>query len=174
MTQHAEARDRVEAPLTTPTDLEADATRDLGGALTALLADVFALYLKTKNFHWHVSGPHFHDYHLMFDAQAGQLFAMTDPLAERSRKIGGMTLRSIGHVAKAFLKGAAGRTSASAGVCMMDESQGRLQLKPAGPVDRETRERALDQALDQSFPASDTPSMLRPHRKPAPDGAPPR
>lgn len=100
MTQHAEARDRVEAPLITPTDLEADATRDLGGALTALLADVFALYLKTKNFHWHVSGPHFHDYHLMFDAQAGQLFAMTDPLAERSRKIGGMTLRSIGHVAR--------------------------------------------------------------------------
>lgn len=100
MTHDAEARHRYEAPLITPTDLSPEATRDIGGALTALLADVFALYLKTKNFHWHVSGPHFPDYHLMFDSQAGQLFAMTDPLAERSRKIGGMTLRSIGHVGR--------------------------------------------------------------------------
>jgi len=91
---------RREAPLNTPTDLSADATRDLGGALNAVLADVFALYLKTKNFHWHVSGPHFHDYHLMLDDQADRLFAMTDPIAERIRKVGAPTLRSIGHIAR--------------------------------------------------------------------------
>jgi starvation-inducible DNA-binding protein len=91
---------RREAPLTTPTDLSTDATRDIGGAMNAILADVFALYLKTKNFHWHVSGPHFHDYHLMMDDQADQLFAMTDPIAERIRKVGAMTLRSIGHIAR--------------------------------------------------------------------------
>jgi starvation-inducible DNA-binding protein len=89
-----------EAPLITPTDLSADATRDIGGAMNAILVDVFALYLKTKNFHWHVSGPHFHDYHLMMDDQAEQLFAMTDPIAERIRKVGAMTLRSIGHIAR--------------------------------------------------------------------------
>jgi starvation-inducible DNA-binding protein len=86
--------------LATPTDLPADATRDISAALRALLADVFALYLKTKNFHWHMSGPHFRDYHLLLDEQGDQLFAMTDPIAERTRKIGGTTLRSIGHIAR--------------------------------------------------------------------------
>ncbi len=89
-----------EAPLATSTDLHPAATRDITGALNALLADVFALYLKTKNFHWHMSGPHFRDYHLLLDEQGEQIFAMTDPLAERVRKIGGMTLRSIGQIAK--------------------------------------------------------------------------
>ena len=88
------------APLHTPTDLGADATRDISGALNALLADIFALYLKTKNFHWHMSGPHFRDYHLLLDEQASQLYAMTDPTAERIRKVGGTTLRSIGHITR--------------------------------------------------------------------------
>src|SRR6266498_1283136 len=83
------------APLATPTDLSADAVRDISAALNALLADMFTLYLKTKNFHWHVSGPHFRDYHLLLDEQADQIFATTDPIAERVRKIGGTTLRSI-------------------------------------------------------------------------------
>ena len=87
-------------PLRTPSDLSREATRDISAALNGLLADVFALYLKTKNFHWHVSGPHFRDYHLMLDEQGDQLFAMTDPLAERVRKVGGTTLRSIGHIAR--------------------------------------------------------------------------
>jgi len=87
---------RREAPLLTPTDLKPAATRDITAALNAILADVYALYFKTKNFHWHLSGPHFRDYHLLFDEQAEQLFAMTDPLAERVRKIGGMTLHSMG------------------------------------------------------------------------------
>jgi starvation-inducible DNA-binding protein len=86
--------------LDTPTDLGANATKDIAGALNAILADTFALYLKTKNFHWHVSGPHFRDYHLMFDEQGAELFASTDPLAERVRKIGGNTLRSIGDVSR--------------------------------------------------------------------------
>ena len=85
--------------LSTPTDLSAEATRDVAGALNALLADMFALYLKTKNFHWHISGPHFRDFHLLLDEQADQIFATTDPIAERVRKIGGTTLRSIGQVA---------------------------------------------------------------------------
>ena len=85
--------------LATPTDLSADAVRDISGALNALLADMFALYVKTKNFHWHVSGPHFRDYHLLLDEQADQIFATTDPIAERVRKIGGTTLRSIGQIA---------------------------------------------------------------------------
>ena len=76
------------------------ATADIAGALNAILADVFALYLKTKNFHWHMSGPHFRDYHLLLDEQADQLYAMTDPIAERIRKLGGTTLRSIGHIAR--------------------------------------------------------------------------
>lgn len=88
------------APLATPTDLDRDATRDVAGSLNAILADVFALYLKTKNFHWHMSGPHFRDYHLLLDEQAAQIFAMTDPIAERIRKLGGATLRSIGHIAR--------------------------------------------------------------------------
>ena len=91
---------RRAAQLRTPSDLGADAKRDLSGALNLLLADVFALYLKTKNFHWHVSGPHFRDYHEMLDEQADQIYAMTDPVAERVRKIGGTTLRSISHIAK--------------------------------------------------------------------------
>lgn len=86
------------APLNTPTDLKPDATKDIAGALNAILADVFVLYLKTKNFHWHMSGPHFRDYHLLLDEQADQVFAMTDPIAERVRKVGGTTLRSIGHI----------------------------------------------------------------------------
>ena len=93
-------KQRRNAPLATPTDLAAAATKDISGAMNAVLADVFALYLKTKNFHWHMSGPHFRDYHLMLDEQADQLFAMTDPIAERIRKIGGRTLRSIGHIAR--------------------------------------------------------------------------
>ena len=91
---------RRKAPLGTPTDLTPNATRDLSGALTMLLADMFALYVKTKNFHWHVSGPHFRDYHLLLDEQADQIFATTDGIAERVRKIGGTTLRSIGHIAR--------------------------------------------------------------------------
>jgi starvation-inducible DNA-binding protein len=86
--------------LQVPTGLGSNATRDLSGALTTLLADVFALYLKTKNFHWHMSGPHFRDYHLLLDEHGEQLFAMTDDLAERVRKIGGTTLRSIGHISR--------------------------------------------------------------------------
>src|SRR5690349_23033005 len=81
-------------------DLPAAATRDISAALEGLLADVFALYLKTKNFHWHMSGPHFRDYHLLLDEQSDQIFAMTDPVAERARKIGGTTLRSIGHISR--------------------------------------------------------------------------
>jgi starvation-inducible DNA-binding protein len=88
------------SPLATPTDLTAEATRDVSGALNALLADVFALYIKTKNFHWHLSGPHFRDYHLMFDEQGTQIFAMTDVIAERVRKIGGSTIKSIGQIAR--------------------------------------------------------------------------
>src|SRR6266853_570357 len=91
---------RQEAPLITPTDLRAEASRDIAGAMNAILADVFALYLKTKNFHWHMSGPHFRDYHLLLDEQGDQLFAMTDPIAERVRKLGGTTVRSIGHIAR--------------------------------------------------------------------------
>jgi starvation-inducible DNA-binding protein len=81
-------------------DLSADATRDIGAALNGLLADVFAIYVKTKNFHWHMNGPHFRDYHLLLDEQSDQIFAMTDPIAERVRKLGGGTLRSIGHIAQ--------------------------------------------------------------------------
>ncbi len=93
-----ELQARRMAPLRTRTDLSPEATKDISSALSTLLADVFALYLKIKNFHWHVSGPNFRDYHLMFDEQAAQVFAMVDPIAERSRKIGGTTLRSIGQV----------------------------------------------------------------------------
>src|SRR5690348_10193461 len=88
------------ARLTTPTDLGANAQKDIAGALNALLADTFALYLKTKNFHWHISGPHFRDYHLMLDEQSDQIFAMTDVLAERVRKLGAPTLRSIGDISR--------------------------------------------------------------------------
>jgi starvation-inducible DNA-binding protein len=91
---------KFEAPLSTPSGLTAEATKDITGAMNAILADIFALYLKTKNFHWHMSGPHFRDYHLMMDEQAEQIFDMTDPVAERVRKLGGTTVRSIGHVAR--------------------------------------------------------------------------
>jgi starvation-inducible DNA-binding protein len=91
---------RLSAPLATPTDLKPAATKDIAGAMNAILADVFALYLKTKNFHWHMSGPHFRDYHLLLDEQADQLYAMTDAIAERVRKIGGSTLKSIGHISR--------------------------------------------------------------------------
>jgi starvation-inducible DNA-binding protein len=90
----------VTAALATPTDLPPKAVRDLSQTLNTLLADMFALYLKTKNFHWHVSGPHFRDYHLLLDEQGDQIFATTDAIAERVRKISGTTLRSIGHVAR--------------------------------------------------------------------------
>ncbi len=88
------------APLVTPSDLGAKASADIAGGMNAILADVWALYLKTKNFHWHMSGPHFRDYHLLLDEQADQLYAMSDPIAERIRKVGGNTLRSIGHIAR--------------------------------------------------------------------------
>ncbi len=91
---------RRDAPLETPTDLTQAATKDIAAAMNAILADVFALYVKTKNFHWHMSGPHFRDYHLLLDEQADQLFAMTDPIAERVRKIGGITLHSIGQISR--------------------------------------------------------------------------
>lgn len=96
----AKARSMRIAALRTPSGLPSDAVDEIAGALTRLLADVFALYLKTKNFHWHVSGIHFRDYHLLLDEQAAQVFAMTDVLAERARKVGGTTLRSIGQVNK--------------------------------------------------------------------------
>src|SRR5579884_4272983 len=86
--------------LDTPTDLAPSAVRDIAGALTILLADMFALYVKTKNFHWHMSGPHFRDYHLLLDEQSEQIFAMTDEVAERARKLGGTTLRSTGQIAR--------------------------------------------------------------------------
>ncbi len=99
-TKMAELRQRRDAPLATPTDLTRSATKDITAAMNAILADVFALYLKTKNFHWHMSGPHFRDYHLLLDEQAEQLFAMTDPIAERVRKLGGLTIKSIGHISR--------------------------------------------------------------------------
>jgi starvation-inducible DNA-binding protein len=94
------ARTRRKAPLATPTDLGAQASRDIGGALNALLADVYALYFKTKNFHWHVSGAHFRDYHLLLDEQADQIYDIADDIAERVRKLGGTTIRSVGHIAR--------------------------------------------------------------------------
>ena len=91
---------RQSANLATPTDLGANATRDITGGLNLLAADVLALWMKTKNFHWHVSGPHFRDYHLLLDDQSDQIYAMVDPIAERARKLGGNALRSIGQVKK--------------------------------------------------------------------------
>lgn len=95
-----DAASRRNASINPPTDLSSNATRDIAGALNTLLADVFALYLKTKNFHWHISGPHFRDYHLMLDEQSEQLFAITDDIAERVRKIGGTTIRSIKQIGR--------------------------------------------------------------------------
>ncbi|NNH63304.1 Dps family protein [Rhizobium laguerreae] len=97
---HTPAETRRLSPLKTPSSLSTNAITDISAALTALLADVFTLYVKTKNFHWHMSGPHFRDYHLLLDEQAEQIFAMTDDIAERARKIGGATLRSIGQIAR--------------------------------------------------------------------------
>ena len=95
-----EAKALRAAPLGTPTDLSPDAVRNISGALNALLADMLAGYCKTKNVHWHMSGPHFRDYHLLLDEHADQIFVTTDAIAERVRKIGGMTLRSVGHIAR--------------------------------------------------------------------------
>ncbi len=94
------AKDHQKAPLVTPTDLKSAATKDIAATLNGIRADVFALYFKTKNFHWHMSGPHFRDYHIMLDEQSDQIYMMTDPIAERIRKLGGTTLRSIGHIAR--------------------------------------------------------------------------
>lgn len=98
--QRTDAEKKRVAPLVTPTDLDAKATRDVAAAMNAILADVFALYMKTKNFHWHMSGPHFRDYHLLLDEQSDQIFAMSDVIAERCRKIGRPTLKSIGEIAR--------------------------------------------------------------------------
>jgi starvation-inducible DNA-binding protein len=95
-----DTRRKSNEALDTPTDLSDEAVREISQAVNAVLADSFALYLKTKNFHWHISGPHFRDYHLLLDEQGEQIFGTTDELAERVRKIGGTTLRSIGHIAK--------------------------------------------------------------------------
>jgi starvation-inducible DNA-binding protein len=100
MTSKTELITRQKAPLTTPSDIAPESVKDISGALNALLADVFVLYLKTKNFHWHMSGPHFRDYHLLLDDHADQIFAMTDDVAERVRKIGGTTIRSIGQICR--------------------------------------------------------------------------
>src|SRR5207253_1179348 len=96
----SELAQRRDAPLATRTDLSRAGVKDITGAMNVILSDVFALYLKTKSFHCHMIGPHFRDYHLLLDEQAEQLFAMTDPIAERVRKLGGLTLRSIGHIAR--------------------------------------------------------------------------
>lgn len=100
MSKKVELIKRQTLPLSTPSDIGKKAVADISGALNALLADTFSLYLKTKNFHWHMSGPHFRDYHLLLDDHGDQLFAMTDDIAERVRKIGGTTIRSIGHIAR--------------------------------------------------------------------------
>ncbi len=100
MTDMKNAADRRKASLNTPNGISDDATRDISAELNALLADTIALYVKTKNFHWHMSGPYFRDYHLLLDEQSDQIYAITDPIAERVRKIGGTTIRSIGHCAR--------------------------------------------------------------------------
>jgi starvation-inducible DNA-binding protein len=99
-TKTAELRQKRDIPLTVPTDLTRSAVKDIAGAMNAILADVFALYLKTKNFHWHMSGTHFRDYHLLLDEHGDQLYAMTDPIAERIRKLGGLTIKSIGQISR--------------------------------------------------------------------------
>src|SRR6266705_2357026 len=100
MSNRNEVAKRREAPLRTPTLLSPESAQNITAELNVLLADVFALYLKTKNFHWHVSGPHFRDFHLLLDEQADQIYAISDPIAERVRKVGGTTIRSIGHIAR--------------------------------------------------------------------------
>jgi len=93
-------KERRKAPMATPSDIGSESVKEISAALNTLLADVFTLYLKTKNFHWHMSGPHFRDYHLLLDEHADQIFAMTDDIAERVRKIGGTTIRSVSHIAR--------------------------------------------------------------------------
>ena len=100
MVDTSKAKKRRAAPLKTPNALGEDARRDLSAELNALLADFFALYLKTKNFHWHMSGPYFRDYHLLLDEQSDEIYATLDPIAERVRKLGGTTLRSTGHITR--------------------------------------------------------------------------
>src|ERR1700679_1144366 len=100
MTTKADLVTRQKSPLNTPSDIEPKAVKNITGALNALLADAFSLYLKTKNFHWHMSGPHFRDYHLLLDDHGDQIFGITDDIAERVRKLGGTTIRSIGHIAR--------------------------------------------------------------------------
>lgn len=100
MNEKADVERRRSAPLVTPNSLGPDARRDISGELNALLADMFAIYLKTKNFHWHMSGPNFRDYHLLLDDQSDEIYATIDPIAERTRKLGGTTLRSTGHIAR--------------------------------------------------------------------------
>ena len=100
MSNRNKIAERRKSPLHTPSDIGPQRVKEIAGALNALLADVFTLYLKTKNFHWHMSGPHFRDYHLLLDEHADQIFAMTDDIAERVRKIGGTTIRSIGHISR--------------------------------------------------------------------------
>ena len=93
-------KERRKAPMATPSDIGSESVKEISAALNAVLADVFTLYLKTKNFHWHMTGPHFRDYHLLLDEQAEQIFAMTDDIAERVRKIGGTTIRSVSHISR--------------------------------------------------------------------------
>jgi len=100
MSTKTELIERQKAPLATPSDIDPKAVKEITGGLNALLADLFALYLKTKNFHWHMSGPHFRDYHLLLDDHGDQIFGITDDIAERVRKLGGTTVRSIGHIAR--------------------------------------------------------------------------
>jgi starvation-inducible DNA-binding protein len=100
MSHKSELIERQKSPLATPSDIDKQAVQEISGALNALLADLFSLYLKTKNFHWHMSGPHFRDYHLLLDDHGDQIFAITDEVAERVRKLGGTTIRSIGQIAK--------------------------------------------------------------------------
>jgi starvation-inducible DNA-binding protein len=100
MSNTEELMARQKLPLTVPSDIDTESVKEISGALTVLLADLFSLYLKTKNFHWHMSGPHFRDYHLLLDDHADQIFSATDDIAERARKLGGTTIRSIGHIAR--------------------------------------------------------------------------
>ena len=100
MATKSELKSRRKASLATPSDIAPKSVKEITAALNALLADVFCLYFKTKNFHWHMSGPHFRDYHLLLDDHADQIFAMSDDIAERARKIGGTTIRSVGHIAQ--------------------------------------------------------------------------
>jgi starvation-inducible DNA-binding protein len=99
-THQTPVKEQTPAALATPTDLERQGVEEIAAELKMVLADVFALYVKTKNFHWHMSGPHFRDYHLLLDEQSDQIFAMTDDIAERARKIGGTSLRSIADISR--------------------------------------------------------------------------